>query len=145
MIIGYTTGVFDLFHVGHARILKNARALCDRLIVGVSTDELVWDYKQKKPVIPFNERLEVVASNRYVDVAVAQVNRDKMEAWQRYKFQRMFVGDDWFQSDKWQGLDKEFEDLGVEIVYFPYTESTSSSMITNTLIELRQKAMEEKG
>jgi len=145
MIIGYTTGVFDLFHVGHARILKNARALCDRLIVGVSTDELVWDYKQKKPVIPFNERLEVVASNRYVDVAVAQVNRDKMEAWQRYKFQRMFVGDDWFKSDKWQGLDKEFEDLGVEIVYFPYTESTSSSMITNTLIELRQKAMEEKG
>ena len=145
MIIGYTTGVFDLFHVGHARILKNARALCDRLIVGVSTDELVWDYKQKKPVIPFNERLEVVASNRYCDVAVAQVNRDKMEAWQRYKFQRMFVGDDWFKSDKWQGLDKEFEDLGVEIVYFPYTESTSSSMITNTLIELRQKAMEEKG
>ena len=143
MIIGYTTGVFDLFHVGHARILKNARALCDRLIVGVSTDELVMEYKQKVPVIPFNERLEVVASNRYVDVAVAQVNRDKMEAWNRYEFQRMFVGDDWFQSDKWNGLDKEFEDLGVEIVYFPYTQSTSTTMITNTLIDLRAKKMEE--
>ena len=139
MIIGYTTGVFDLFHVGHVRILKNARALCDRLIVGVSTDELVEEYKNKTPVIPFNERLEVVAGNRYVDAAVAQVNRDKMEAWQRYKFQRMFVGDDWFKSDKWQGLDKKFEELGVEIIYFPYTQSTSSTMITQTLIDLRSK------
>jgi len=143
MIIGYTTGVFDLFHVGHVRILKNARALCDRLIVGVSTDELVKEYKDKLPVIPFNERLEVVASNRYVDVAVAQVNRDKLEAWNRYKFQRMFVGDDWFKSDKWKGLDKEFEERGVEIVYFPYTQSTSSTMITNTLIDLRAKALKK--
>lgn len=137
MIIGYTTGVFDLFHVGHVRLLRNARTLCDRLIVGVSTDELVMEYKNKKPVISFNERLEVVSSIQHVDVAVSQHNHDKMEAWQRFKFDKMFVGDDWFKSDKWKGLDKEFEGIGVNIIYFPYTQSTSSTLINKTLQDLR--------
>ena len=139
MKIGYTSGVFDLFHVGHVRILKNARAMCDRLVVGVSTDELVWEYKQKKTVIPFNERLEVVASNQYVDVAIAQTTRDKMDAWQRLKFDIMFVGDDWYQSEKWQSLDEEFKAVGVNIVYFPYSNTTSSTKINEVLEDLRKE------
>ncbi len=136
MVIGYTTGVFDLFHVGHVNILRNARNMCDKLIVGVSVDSLV-EYKNKQPVIPFVERIEVVKSCRYVDVAVPQTSMDKMEAYRRYKFDLMFVGDDWFQSGKWQMLDKEFKELGVRIVYFPYTMATSSTLINETLKSLR--------
>jgi glycerol-3-phosphate cytidylyltransferase len=136
MVIGYTTGVYDLFHVGHVRLLRNAKAMCDRLIVGVTSDHLVG-YKGKKSVIPFDERLEIVSACRYVDLAVAQSNMDKMEAYERFKFDIMFVGDDWFRTDKWNGLDKQFADIGVNIIYFPYTENTSSSLINETLRKLR--------
>jgi glycerol-3-phosphate cytidylyltransferase len=137
MIVGYTSGVYDLFHIGHVRILKNAKAMCDRLIVGVSTDELVMEYKNKKPVIPFDERLEVVNSIRYVDLAVSQTSREKMDAWKHYKFDFMFVGDDWFEDSKWKSLEKEFSDVGVNIIFFPYTHSTSSTLINDTLKNLR--------
>ena len=93
MIIGYTTGVFDLFHIGHLNILKRAKEQCDYLIVGVSTDELVEQYKHKTPVIPYEERVEIIKSIRYVDEVVPQLNRDKYEAWEKYHFDRMFVGD----------------------------------------------------
>ena len=92
-VVGYTTGVFDLFHVGHVNMLKNAKSLCDKLIVGVTTDELVA-YKNKRAVISFEERIEIVRSIKYVDAAVPQNSMDKMEAWQRYHFDLMFVGDD---------------------------------------------------
>ena len=136
MVVGYTTGVFDLFHVGHVRLLKNAKALCDRLVVGVTSDDLVG-YKGKKSVIPFDERLEIVTACKYVDLAVAQSTMNKMEAYERFKFDIMFVGDDWFRTDKWNGLDKEFAEIGVNIVYFPYTQNTSSSLINETLNKLR--------
>lgn len=138
MVIGYTTGVFDLFHVGHVRLLKNARALCDRLIVGVTIDDLV-KYKNKKSVIPFEERLEIVASCKFVDVAVAQKTMNKMDAHNRYKFNIMFVGDDWYKSSKWKELDKTFNELNVKIVYFPYTKNVSSSLINETLVYLRNE------
>ncbi len=96
MIIGYTTGVYDLFHIGHLRLLRNAKAMCDKLIVGVSTDELV-SYKFKKVVIPFSERIEIVQSIRFVDAVIPQENMDKMEAWKKLKFDVMFVGDDWYE------------------------------------------------
>jgi len=137
MIIGYTTGVYDLFHVGHVRMLRNAKAMCDRLIVGVTTDELV-SYKNKRAVIPFDERLEVVHSCKYVDVAVPQLDMNKMDAWKRYKFNIMFVGDDWYQTEKWESLEKEFSALGVSIIYYPYTKGTSSSIINETLHRLRR-------
>ncbi len=137
MIIGYTTGVYDLFHVGHVRMLRNAKAMCDRLIVGVTTDELV-SYKNKRAVIPFDERLEVVHSCKYVDVAIPQLDMNKMDAWKRYKFNIMFVGDDWYQTEKWESLDKEFSALGVSIIYYPYTKGTSSSIINETLNRLRR-------
>ncbi len=136
MIIGYTTGVFDLFHVGHVNILRNTKAFCDKLIVGVTTDELV-SYKLKKAVIPFEERIEIVRSCKYVDVAIAQTDMDKMEAWNKLKFDIMFVGDDWFKSEKWHDLEDQFKEVGVRIIYFPYTKGTSSTLINETLQKLR--------
>ena len=132
MKIGYTTGVFDLFHVGHLNMLKNAKSLCDKLIVGVTVDELVA-YKNKKAVIAFEERLEIVSSIKYVDLAVPQVNMDKLDAFKRYKFDVMFVGDDWYKTEKWESFEKQFDEVGVDIIYFPYTKSTSSTLINETL------------
>lgn len=136
MVIGYTTGVYDLFHIGHVYVLRNAKSMCDKLIVGVTTDSLV-SYKNKKTVIPFEERIEIVRSCRYVDLAVPQGTMDKMDAYNRYKFNVMFVGDDWYKTDKWDDLDKEFKELGVRVMYFPYTRSTSSTLINQTLEKLR--------
>ncbi|AJI48180.1 adenylyltransferase/cytidyltransferase family protein [Francisella philomiragia] len=137
MIIGYTTGVFDLFHIGHVNMLRNAKSLCDKLIVGVTIDDLV-KYKGKKAVIPFNERVEVVRACKYVDVAVPQENMDKIDAWNRYKFDVMFVGDDWYKTDKWKNLDNEFSNMGVKIIYYPYTKGTSSTIINETLDTIRK-------
>jgi len=139
MVIGYTTGVFDLFHVGHVNLLRNAKSLCDRLIVGVTIDDLVL-YKNKRAVIPFDERIEIVRACSYVDLAVPQLTMDKLDAYQRYKFNVMFVGDDWYQNDRWKQLDAEFSELGVRIVYFPYTKTTSSTLINATLERLRGPA-----
>lgn len=94
-IIGYTTGVFDMFHIGHLNIIKLAKQHCDYLIVGVSTDELCESYKNKRPIIPFEERREIIKSIKYVDKVVTQSHRDKFKAWQELGFDRMFVGDDW--------------------------------------------------
>ncbi|MBF7979623.1 MULTISPECIES: adenylyltransferase/cytidyltransferase family protein [Rahnella] len=138
MIIGYTTGVFDLFHIGHLNILKNAKGLCDKLIVGVSTDELVL-YKNKKPIIPFEERIEIVRTCKYVDVAVPQFNMDKIEAYNRYKFDIMLVGDDWFENPKWEHFEHALKERNVRIIYFPYTKTTSSTLINNTLMLLRDQ------
>ena len=127
--IGYTTGVFDLFHVGHLNILKRAKEQCDFLIVGVSTDELVLNYKRKKPVIPFNERIEIVEGIKYVDKVVPQINRDKYAAWESIKFDVMFVGDDWKGNPLFNEVEKNFNQVGVKIVYFPYTKGVSSTIV----------------
>lgn len=136
MIIGYTSGVYDLFHIGHLNLLRNAKGMCDKLVVGVTTDELVG-YKNKKAVIPFHERMEIVRSIRYVDSVVPQENMDKFEMWKKLKFNVIFVGDDWYASNKWEELEKQFKDVGVSIVFFPYTKGISSTLINNTLNNLR--------
>jgi glycerol-3-phosphate cytidylyltransferase len=136
MKIGYTTGVFDLFHIGHVNLLRNSRALCDKLIVGVTTDELV-SYKYKKAVIPFVERMEIVAACRFVDAVIPQETLDKLEAWKKLRFDMLFVGDDWYQSEKWQVLEEQFNEVGVRVVYFPYTKGTSSTLISDVLKRLR--------
>jgi glycerol-3-phosphate cytidylyltransferase len=138
MIIGYTTGVYDLFHIGHLNLLRNARAMCDKLVVGVSTDELVA-YKLKKAVIPFAERMEIVRSIRYVDAVIPQETMNKLAVWEKLKFDVMFVGDDWYESDKWKQLDEQFTAVGVKIVYFPYTKGTSSTLINDALLQLRNQ------
>lgn len=136
-ILGYTTGVFDLFHIGHLNLLKNAKTMCDHLIVGVSSDELV-SYKNKRAVIPFNERIEIVKSIKYVDTVIPQNDMDKFKIWKKIKFNVMFVGDDWYSNPKWEALELEFKKVGVKIIYFPYTKGTSSTLINETLLKLRQ-------
>ena len=137
ILIGYTTGVFDLFHIGHLNILSNAKSLCDKLIVGVTIDKLV-KYKFKKTIIPFKERCKIVESIKYVDCVVPQVSHNKLEAYRRYKFDIMFVGDDWYKSKNWKIYEKELKKYSVKIIYFPYTKGTSSTLINNTLIKLRK-------
>lgn len=127
--IGYTTGVFDLFHVGHLNLLKHAKELCDYLIVGISTDELVYKEKNKLPVIPFEQRCEIVEAIRYVDKVIAQTDKDKYGAWKHLKFDKMFVGSDWQDTPQWKDYEHQFKDTGVEIIYFPYTQGISSSII----------------
>lgn len=138
MNIGYTTGVYDLFHIGHLNLLRNARGLCDRLIVGVTSDELV-SYKKKRSVIPFSERIEIVRACRYVDAVVPQEELDKFLAWEKIRFNTLFVGDDWFGSDRWEAAEKQFKEVGVRVVYFPYTKGTSSTLINETLQTLRSE------
>lgn len=133
MIIGYTTGVFDLFHIGHLNILRRAKEQCDYLIVGVSTDELVMEYKQKRPVIGYEERAAIVEAIRYVDKVVPQENRDKLAAWEQLRFHKMFVGDDWKGSALFTQVEQALKERGAEVVYFPYTAGTSSTKLTRAL------------
>jgi len=137
MIIGYTSGVYDLFHVGHVNLLRNAKSMCDKLIVGVSVDELVT-YKNKLPIIPFHERIEVVRSCRYVDVAVPQNDMNKIEAVKKSNATYLFVGDDWYNKPKWKELEAKLKIINCKVIYFPYTKGTSSTLINNTLINLRK-------
>lgn len=127
--IGYTTGVFDLFHIGHLNILKRAKRQCEFLIVGVSTDELVMEYKNKFPVIPHTERIEIVESIKYVDQVVPQTDRDKFAAWEKYRFDVMFVGDDWKGNPLFNEVEERFKQVGVEVVYLPYTPGVSSTLV----------------
>lgn len=137
MIIGYTSGVYDLFHIGHLNILKNAKSMCDRLIVGVSTDELVQSYKNKMPVIPHSERMQIVSSIKFVDGVVAQENMDKFDMWKKLKFNIVIVGDDWQKTPKWDNIEAEFQERGVKVVYFPHTKGTSSTKINSILDTFR--------
>ena len=136
MIIGYTTGVFDLFHIGHLNLLKNAKGLCDRLIVGVTVDDLVA-YKGKKAMIPFSDRIEIVRSCRYVDAAVPQYDMDKLNACKKLGASILFVGDDWYGSEKWKTYEEAFSKEGIQIIYFPYTKGISSTRITKALHDAR--------
>lgn len=133
--IGYTTGVFDMFHIGHLNILKNAKSQCDFLIVGVTTDELV-SYKNKQAIIPHEERMAIVEAIKYVDKVVPQEDMDKMGAWEEHQFDVMFVGSDWQGTDKWNAFEKQFAEVGTDIVYFPYTKGTSSTQLRNVLNEI---------
>jgi len=135
MIVGYTSGVFDLFHVGHLNILRNAKSMCDKLIVGVTTDDLV-SYKGKKAVIPHEERMRIVRNIRYVDAVIPQESMNKFDMWKKLKYDIVFVGDDWYKVPKWEKIEEEFKEVGVKIVYFPYTKGTSSTLINKVLSDL---------
>ncbi len=142
MLIGYTTGVYDLFHIGHLNLLKSAKGICDKLIVGVTVDELVL-YKGKQALIPFEDRIEIVRSCKYVDVAVPQYDMNKLEACKKLGANILFVGDDWYGTDKWKEYEKNFNKEGVRIVYFPYTKGISSTKITEALHQVRGWTSEE--
>jgi len=135
-VVGYAAGVFDMFHIGHLNVLRRASEACDRLIIGVSSDELVHGIKHKWPVVPFHERVEIVQSIRYVDEVVVQDDIDKLVAWDRHRFDRLFVGDDHAGEAMWEHLQRKFPTLGVEIVYLPYTTHTSSTLLRERLLDL---------
>ena len=136
MTIGYTTGVYDLFHIGHLNLLKNAKGMCDKLIVGVTVDELVA-YKEKQALIPFEDRIEIVRSCKYVDAAVPQYDMDKLAACKKLGATILFVGDDWFGTEKWMEYERQFAEAGIRIVYFPYTRGISSTKVGNALNTIR--------
>lgn len=128
MIIGYTCGVYDLFHVGHVELLKNAKLLCDVLIVGLTTDEKVA-YKNTKCVICYEDRKTVLESCKYVDMVIPQDDHDKVKAYHKIKYNKLFVGDDWYDNDKWNEYEKQLNKHDVKVVYFPYTKKISTSML----------------
>lgn len=134
-IIGYTAGVFDLFHIGHVNHLMNAKSMCDHLIVGVSTDELIANYKNKKTVVPYDQRVDVVRSCRYVDTVISQDDFDRFNLWKKLKFDVTFVGDDWFGKNKFKEIEKNLKKVGVKVIYIPYTKNISSTMVRQFLIE----------
>lgn len=131
--IGYTTGVFDMFHVGHLNIIRKAKEQCDYLIVGVSTDEVVEDYKHKTPVICFEDRIKIVEAIRYVDKAVPQTTMDKTVAWRELKFDAIFHGDDWKGTGYYNECEEQLKKLGVDVVFLPHTPGISSTDIVKKI------------
>ena len=134
MIIGYTTGVFDMFHIGHLNILKKAKEQCDYLIVGVSTDDVVESYKHHLPIIPYDQRAAIVEAIRYVDEVVPQTTMDKTVFLKERHFDIMFHGDEWKGTDLYNRYEEEFAKYGARIVFLSHTEGVSSS-------SLREKVM----
>lgn len=133
MIIGYTTGVFDMFHVGHLNILRRAKKMCDYLIVGVSTDECVESYKHKVPVIPYEQRAAIVDAIKYVDEVVPQTTMDKVAFLKEHHFDVMFHGDEWKGTDLYKKYEEEFAKYGARIEYLPHTDGISSSMLRDKI------------
>jgi glycerol-3-phosphate cytidylyltransferase len=141
-VIGYTTGVYDMFHIGHLNILERAKEQCDYLIVGVSTDELVRREKNKSPVIPFDERVKIVEAIKYVDQVVPQIDKNKFAAWEKYGFDKMFVGDDWKGTDAWNRYEEQFSAVGVEIIYLPHTDGISSTKLASVIKKMLEDVSE---
>ena len=134
--IGYTSGVYDMFHIGHLNILERAKERCDRLIVGVSTDELVEEYKHKRPVIPFEQRIKIVQAIRFVDEVIPQVSMNKMTVWEKYHFNAIFIGDDWKGTDRWNHFEEVLARINVDVVYVPYTQGISTTEIKRKITEI---------
>ena len=139
MIKVITYGTFDLLHHGHIRLLERAKSLGDYLIVGVSTDELVQQEKHKTPVIPYEERKEIIAALKYVDQVVPQKNKNKLAAWEELHFDKMFVGDDWKGTEVWNKIEAELKTVGCDTVYIPYTQGISTTDIRKKLGEKTEK------
>ncbi len=131
--VGYTTGVYDMFHIGHLNIIKRAKEQCEYLIVGVTTDELCYARKNKYPIINQNDRMEIVSSIKYVDKAVLQENMDKLSAVKKYGIDAVFVGSDWQGTPAWEKYEKEFAAEGCSVVYLSHTDGISSTILRERL------------
>lgn len=134
--------MFDLFHVGHLNLLKNAKAMCDKLVVGVTTDDLA-QYKGKSPMIPYADRAEIVRAVRYVDAVVPQRDMDKASMCKKIGASILFVGDDWYGTKKWKTIEQELKALDIRVVYFPYTQGISSTKIADALKHIRGWSLDE--
>jgi glycerol-3-phosphate cytidylyltransferase len=133
-VVGYVPGGFDMLHIGHLNVLRAARERCDRLVVGVAVDESLLAMKGRPPVIPHHERMELVASLRFVDDVVSDFSQDKRVAWNAHPFDLLFKGDDWQGTAKGEQLEAEMAQVGARVVYLPYTASTSSTMLRQFLV-----------
>ena len=133
MIIGYTQGTYDLFHIGHLNLLKNAKKHCDYLIVGINSDELVESYKGKKVVMSQNERMQIVEALKVVDKVILCDTLDKMDIWNRCHFSRVFIGSDWKGSERWNQTEKELKKINVDVIYLPHTDGISTSILADRL------------
>ena len=131
--IGYAPGAFDLLHIGHLNLLRRAKTHCDYLIAGVVADDVLVKHKGVTPVVPLAERLEIVPNIRFVDDARAAMTNDKVEIWKELGFNFLFKGNDWQGTERGRKLQQDLAPLGVEVVFFPYTLSTSSSALRRTL------------
>ena len=136
--VGYTTGVFDMFHIGHLNLLKHAKEQCEYLIVGVSTDEAVESYKHKTPIIPFSERIAIVESIKFVDEVIPQTSMNKMDAWEKLHFNVLLHGSDWQGSDMYNKLVEDFKKVGVDVVFLPHTEGVSSTLLSEVLHKINE-------
>ena len=133
--VGYVQGSFDMFHIGHLNLIKNAKSICDYLIVGVNSDELMKSFKHKTPIIPEDERLEIIEAIRYVDEAHIVTNRDKLEALDKCHYQALIMGDDWKGTDFYKKVEQQLKEKNAEVVYFPYTKTTSSTLLRDAIYE----------
>lgn len=131
--IGYTTGVYDMFHIGHLNILQRAKEQCEHLIVGVTTDELCQKRKNKLPIICEKERMAIVKAIRFVDEVVPQEDMDKLAAVKKYHADAVFVGSDWKGTEAWNKYEKEFAEVGCEVVYLDHTDGISSTILRERL------------
>ena len=127
--VGYTQGVYDMFHIGHLNLINHAKQYCDYLIVGVNADKLVMSYKNKKPVINEKERQLIVSNIKAVDECFIATSLDKVEAWKQLKCDAIFIGDDWKDNERWAQTEKDLEPFGAEVVYLPHTEGISSTIL----------------
>jgi glycerol-3-phosphate cytidylyltransferase len=143
--VGYAAGAFDLFHIGHLNLLRHAKSSCDRLIAGVVSDEMLQLTKGVTPVVPLAERMEIVEHISYVDQVHAEVLPDKLDTWRELRFTHFFKGDDWRGTEKGLRLEAQFAKVGVEVVYFPYTMSTSSTVLRRALAALDRGSAEQRG
>lgn len=125
--VGFTAGVFDMFHIGHLNLIQRSKELCNKLIVGVNSDDLVLRYKGKRAIINEQHRLRIVAAIRFVDEAYIMDSLDKLEAWERFEFDVVFIGDDWKGTKRWNRTESDLRKVGVDVVYLPYTKNISSS------------------
>ncbi|TFB53106.1 cytidyltransferase [Cryobacterium sp. TMT1-62] len=138
--VGYAGGAFDLFHIGHLNILRNAKSQCDYLIAGVMSDEMLLVTKGSLPVVPLAERLEIVRHIAFVNEAVAEIADNKMDTWRSLRFDVYFKGDDWKGTEKGRRLERQFAEVGVEVIFFPYTISTSSTALRLALTAMSTNA-----
>ncbi|MDY3257054.1 adenylyltransferase/cytidyltransferase family protein [Clostridium fessum] len=136
--IGYTTGTFDLFHVGHLNLLEKAKENCEILIVGVSTDELVKDYKGELPVIPFEDRIRIVGALKCVDKVIAQKTLNKLDVLPDIQYDVLFHGDDWKNTKMYNEIEEKLREQKVSCIYFPYTKSVSTKSIKERIQKTRR-------
>ncbi len=134
--IGYTQGTFDMFHVGHLNLIKHAKERCEYLIVGVNTDRLIAEYKNKNAVVPLEERVQIIEAIRYVDQVIVTDTLDKVEVLKNHKYDAVFIGDDWKGNQRWADTEVALKEYDVDVVYLPHTEGTTSTLLRDKIKEL---------